>query len=692
MNLSSHLGALRALLVSVGFASLSALAVGAESPNFLNFPRSGDVSAASEAPAFAWRVEQAGTFRLMFAQAPTFTPRELFTKDESDGQPISGVELSPDARFIAYRTGEPLWGEKAYNPASLIVPAELTLWVINTDAGSKPRRLGPGTGMKFAPSGAKLLYKHGDDLSIVDPNASPDNPVKIANGGKFGAVEWAPDARSLAFTQTRGGFAFIGHYVFGADRIEWLVTGPDRLSAPHWSPDGKRIAYLRWAGIEHTRAYDLGASEPFTLEIVDVATQQTHALWQAPGPAMFPYPDDPDTSIRWIDNDRLTFYSEHDGWGRLYGIAAKGGTPTPITPPNCEVSESESAPGGRVLVVHNCPDLNTRHLSSFDSRTGERRDIKNDDIVLSHLTAGTDRYAAFTGASADSASMLRVLDLRDNRIAFSEKPSAYGYTPSFTTPAPEVVRIEAEDGGISYAQLFLPKTPGKHPAIVWYHGGPYQQSFPAHQGYFYAMNREMAARGYVVLSLNYRGSEGYGLKTREHPQRAWRGAAEVRDAAAAGRWLAARSDVDSNRIGAWGGSYGGLMTLQSVARHSEIFKVGVALYPLVDWSFSSPNSGWWDPSRNFGVSDETRKLAFDSSPVAMLDRWTSPVLLIAGDIDTAVDVAHTVDLTQKLRARRTEVKTLIVPNESHGFVLHSTQIRLWNEMSAFFDGHLKGQH
>lgn len=680
------------VLVAATAATAATAGANGASPHFLNFPRAGAVSGAADVAAFAWKIEQAGQSRILYAQAPDFTPRLLHSKADADGQPVSSVELSPDGRFVVFRTGETLWGQKAYNPASLIEPPELTLWVVATEPGAEVRRVGPGSGTLFAPSGARFLYRRGEDLHIVDLNAPADSASKIPNGAKLGAIKWSADGRSLAFTQGRGGYAFLGHYRLGADRIEWLVTGADRLSGPQWSPDGKSIAYLRLPGREHSRAYDLGASEPFVLEVVDVASKRVRTLWQAPGPAMFPYPDDPDTSVRWLDNERLTFYSEHDGWGRLYSIAAKGGTPTAITPPNCEVAESESVPltadGTRVLVVHNCPDLHTRHLSLIDPRTGERRDVKSTDVLISGVTLAADRFAAFIGGDANAAPLLRVFDLRDWKVVFSEQAADYGYIPRFTTPPPELVSIQAEDGGIAHGQLFLPKSSGKHPAIVWFHGGPYQQNFPSHQGHQYAMNRQLAELGYVVLGLNYRGSEGYGLKFREHPKRAWRGASEVLDAAAAARWLAARPEVDGSRIGAWGGSYGGLMTLQSLARHSDLFKAGVALYPLVDWSFSSKNSGWWDPSHDFGVSDETRQLAFESSPVAALDRWTSPVLLFTGDADVFVDVAHTVDLTQRLRARGVEVRTSMLPDESHGFVLHSTIVRLWDELSAFFAEHL----
>jgi dienelactone hydrolase len=127
-------------------------------------------------------------------------------------------------------------------------------------------------------------------------------------------------------------------------------------------------------------------------------------------------------------------------------------------------------------------------------------------------------------------------------------------------------------------------------------------------------------------------------------------ASEYRDVVAAGRWLAKRPDVDASRIGIWGGSYGGLLTAQALARNSDLFAAGVAVHGLFDWSWPSPRAFHLNPSDFFGVSEPTRARAFASSPLAAVDQWRSPVLLFSGDMDANVDVAETVDLAQKLRA------------------------------------------
>lgn len=245
------------------------------------------------------------------------------------------------------------------------------------------------------------------------------------------------------------------------------------------------------------------------------------------------------------------------------------------------------------------------------------------------------------------------------------------------------------------AQVFVPRTKGKHAALIFVHGGPQRQMFPAfHYSEYYARNyafsRRLADLGYVVLSVNYRSGVGYGRAFREAEGRGWRGASEYRDVVAGAKWLAGRDDVDAKRIGIWGGSYGGLLTGQALARNSDLFAAGVAVHGVFDWSWPTPTPLGLNASKFFGVSDATRQQAFEASPLAAIDRWKSPVLLFSGDQDMNVDVRETVDLAQKLKARGVEVKTVLVPGEAHGFVRNATWVQLWQELSAFFAQRLGG--
>lgn len=677
------------LLTAVSFPALAA------DEDFLAYPMATEVSAA-DAPAFAWLVRQDKRSKLMLASAPSFAARELFARDDVDGDPITRVVISPDGKRVAFQTGSAIAGDDGYNPASLIDPPKATLWLIDAKAGAKPVKLGIGTAPRFAPDGTRVLWRRGRDLwalDLADAKAKPE--VLIAGGARFGGAIFSQDGKTLIFTQDRGGFSHLGSFPIGGDRIDWLVTGADRLTQPMLSPDGKTVAYLRWPGREHTVTTDGTVNQAFAVETVDLATREVKVLWQTRDAAGSGASDDPEGHLRWADDRNIVFRSEQDGWARLYAVPRTGGTPRALTPTNCEVAESELAAPDTLFVVHNCRDIDTRQLSQISVSTGREQPIASDDMVMGlAAAAGDGRYVAYSGSTPDDAPLLRVLDLQTMKLAYREQPRDHGYAHRFTAPPPKSVRFKAADGGTVPAQIFLPSTPGPHPALVYVHGGPPRQMFPAFHfsPYYagdYAMNRRYAELGYVVVAVNYRSGVGYGRAFREAEKRGWRGASEYQDVLGAGRWLADRKDVDPKRIGIWGGSYGGLLTAQALARDSKLFAAGVAIHGVFDWSWPSSIPGHLNPSGFFGVSEADRPKAFASSPVGAIDGWRSPVLLFSGDQDMNVDVGETVDLTQKLRARGVDVETVILPGEAHDFVRHSAWQRLWRDSINFFEKKLR---
>ena len=153
---------------------------------------------------------------------------------------------------------------------------------------------------------------------------------------------------------------------------------------------------------------------------------------------------------------------------------------------------------------------------------------------------------------------------------------------------------KAADGLEIHNQLFLPKDlkPGeRRPAIVFVHGGPVRQMMPGYHymqfyHWAYGINQWLANQGYVVMSINYRSGIGYGRSFRTAPNTGGAGNAEYQDVVAGGKYLQTRPDVDPNRVGIWGLSYGGVLTSQALARNSDIFKAGVDLAGVHLWGSS----------------------------------------------------------------------------------------------------------
>jgi dipeptidyl aminopeptidase/acylaminoacyl peptidase len=269
-------------------------------------------------------------------------------------------------------------------------------------------------------------------------------------------------------------------------------------------------------------------------------------------------------------------------------------------------------------------------------------------------------------------------------IAASALPKDF---PSDKLVEPQALTFPSDDGLEIHGQLFVPRghtQPG--PALIFVHGGPPRQMMPAfHYMYYYhnayAENQYLASRGYVVLSVNYRLGIMYGRAFREPANAGWRGSSEYKDVLAGAKYLQSLPGVDPKRIGIWGGSYGGLLTALALARNSDIFAAGVDFHGVHDWSALIGS--------RFGADapdyKEAEKLAFDSSPVASVAGWKSPVLLIHGDDDRNVPFGQTVDLVQRLRRQNVEFEQLIFPDEIHDLLLWKSWVRGYRATAEFFE-------
>ena len=208
---------------------------------------------------------------------------------------------------------------------------------------------------------------------------------------------------------------------------------------------------------------------------------------------------------------------------------------------------------------------------------------------------------------------------------------------------PEIVITKADDGLEIHNQLFLPKDlkPGeRRPAIVFVHGGPPRQMMPAYHymqfyHWAYGINQWLANQGYIVMSINYRLGVGYGHSFQRAANGGAQGNSEYQDVLAGGKYLQTRPDVDPNRVGIWGLSYGGLLTAEALARNSDIFKAGVDLAGV----------------HLEGNSLDPESVSYKSSAISAIDGWKSPVLLVQGDDDRNVSFLQTVGLVQLLRQR-----------------------------------------
>jgi dipeptidyl aminopeptidase/acylaminoacyl peptidase len=319
-------------------------------------------------------------------------------------------------------------------------------------------------------------------------------------------------------------------------------------------------------------------------------------------------------------------------------------------------------------------------------------------IEVSPVITGDGKTVAFLRADAQQPMLPAVFSAVGSSLALAaDRIPADFPSSSLVTPRPVILR--AADGVEFHCQLFETGGGGrKKPAVVFAHGGPRRQMYLGwhERDYYanaYALNQYLAARGYVVLSVNFRLGIGYGFDF-EYPEKTRRrGAAEYRDILAAGKYLQSLPQVDPKRIGIWGGSYGGLLTALALARNSDIFAAGVDVHGVHDWT------EWGGELKAEAQSDLTRveknnltqalRIAWESSPVADIKSWKSPVLLIHGDDDRNVEFVQTIDLVNRLRDSGVSVEELMLPDEVHGFLLHRSWLQVNKAIADFFDRKLR---
>ena len=188
----------------------------------------------------------------------------------------------------------------------------------------------------------------------------------------------------------------------------------------------------------------------------------------------------------------------------------------------------------------------------------------------------------------------------------------------------------------------------------------------------YAVNEWLASEGYIVMSVNYRSGIGYGKSFRTSANTGGGGNAEYRDVLAAGKYLQSRPDVDPARVGIWGLSYGGVLTAQALARNSDVFAAGVDMAGVHLW----------------GSSLDSSSVSYQSSAIAAINTWRSPVLIWQGDDDRNVQFSQTIGLVDLLRAHNVPYELIVIPDDTHETLLHRRWLYTFGRIQDFLKRNL----
>lgn len=667
----------------------------------LSAPFPTDLVAATAKNRIAWVFNAQGRRNVWVAEpAPNgtgYTARQVTKYTEDDGQDIGELAFTPDAESIVYTRGGDLeFSEKPYpNAARTPQGVEQDVWIVPCNGG-EPRKLAEGHSPVVSPKGDAVAYVLKGQIWLAKLNGSDKPQQLIHSRGESNSLRWSRDGNYLAFVSDRGDHSFIGVYSFSAQTLTYPDASTDHDMEPVWSPDSRRLAFLRIPQSKDDLLFKpKRTATPWSIRVIDVAAGTAREVWKAAEGRGSAFREvTAENQVLWAADDKLVFPWERDGWTHLYSVSAQGGNPALLTPGAFEVEDVALSPDLTTVVYSsNQDDIDRRHIWKVPASGGQPTAMSSGTGIETAAVMSSDGKTVAVLRSDARLPMRPAVLAGTNDIRDLAKDSVPADFPAAQLVIPQQVIFSAADGLVLHGQLFLPPkgATGRHPAAVFFHGGSRRQMLLGwhYMGYYsnaYAMNQYLASRGYVVLSVNYRSGIGYGVEFREALNYGAAGASEFNDVQGAGLYLRTRDDVDPKRIGLWGGSYGGYLTALGLARSSDLFAAGVDMHGVHDWNEELKN---WSKEYQPAAPSEASRLAWESSPLASVDTWRSPVLLVHGDDDRNVPFSETVNLVQALRKQGVTFEQLIFPDEIHDFLLYKSWLAAYTATADFFDRHLR---
>jgi dipeptidyl-peptidase-4 len=626
--------------------------------------------------------------------------------------PVTAPLLSPDGRWVAFvRDGQ------IYAYAITRGPAPTAI-----DKGEKPLvwAAGSNSNPRWSPDGSKLAFvSDRADHSFIGILDVKKRAVSFISPGvdRDTSPTWSQDGKRLAFIRRPGlpfgmqaqqGGGGIGNppgpaynpaqagargrggppspgAAPQATALRQAQDRPEQGRGAAGQAAGQRggerggVSNAPLVGVPGLYSAVLPGGYRLSFRVADVATGESREFWHpTPDQTMFGAVN----SIVWA-GDSVLFTVEPGEWLRFYAVKVDGqiAEPLAITPDEGfieGVAFTSLSPDGRTLYYcNNLGDIERRHLWKVAVSGGEPVQLtRGDGIETYPVPVASGKQVAMLSADARRPQSIALAPVEGGvvKVVYPTLPKEF---PLEQHVIPVNVMTKAADGLEIHNQLFLPKDikPGeRRPAMIFVHGGPVRQMLLGyHYMWFYhmayAMNQWLTAQGYVVLSVNFRSGVGYGRSFRNAPNTGQRGNAEYQDVVAGAKYLQGRDDVDPNRVGIWGLSYGGLLTSQALARNSDIFVAGV------DFAGVHLYTNTLDPENT----------AYKSSAISAIDTWKSPVLLVHGDDDRNVAFTQTSGLVQLLRARNVYHELIVFPDDVHESLIHKRWLYTFDRMEQFLD-------
>ncbi len=515
-------------------------------------------------------------------------------------------------------------------------------------------------------------------INEAGDRAKPDNVPSYVNESAY--TEEIPGRTNVGDTQARLRIAIL-EAVTG--EVKWVDPGvKDRevqLQAPLWNEAGTKAVLVARATDNKDRW--ILALDPATGKTRVLFTEHDDAWLNGPGAQ----------TLGWLKNGiEVYFESEKSGYAHLYTVGFDGGEPKQLTSGKFEVSSVElSHDGSKFYLTTSEVGPGERHFYSMNVTGGTRTQITKEAGSHRVVLSPDEKYMADVYSYVTKPPELFTAD---NRPGASEKKLTSSPAKDFWdypwTDVP-IVQVPARDGAMVPAHFYKPANyRNGGPAVVFVHGAGYAQNvhkyWSPNYSHEYLFHHFLMEHGYMVLDMDYRASAGYGRDWRAAIYRHM-GGKDLEDNVDGAKYLVAHG-ADPKRIGIYGGSYGGFITLMAMFTTPDVFAAGAALRPVTDWAHY--NNGYTANILNLPQKDDEayRK----SSPIFFADGLKGALLICHGMVDTNVFFQDSVRLVQRLiELHKDNWSIAPYPVEDHGFLQPSSWADEYKRIFQLFETNLK---
>jgi dipeptidyl aminopeptidase/acylaminoacyl peptidase len=573
-------------------------------------------------------------------------PKEIFIEDKN----VDNIRLSPDGKFITYRLTKTGNGAK-----NTVVPNYVTESGFTTDLPARTKVGATQNTYEF------FVYDIGRDTTLaVKPSALQ---------GMMDPTDFRKDYAQKASQQS--------DKEKKTDKKE-----PSQRSVifhgPFWSPNGKNNFVV--VRSQDNKDRWLASLDPATQTLTQLDRQRDEAWIGGPGTGGFFGAG----SAGWIDGNTFWFISEESGYSHLYTYNVDTKKKTALTSGSYEVQSVDLSNDKKsFFITTNEVHPGEKHFVRLPVTGGKAVQLTsmtgNNEVTISP----DEKWLAIRQSYSNKPWELYLQENKPGAKALQITTSLSDEFKSYAWRDPQLVTVKARDGANVYARLFKPANPNGA-AVVFVHGAGYLQN--AHKwwsSYFreYMFHNLLADQGYTVLDMDYRASAGYGRDWRTGIYR-FMGGKDLTDNVDGAKWLVDSHNIDPKRIGIYGGSYGGFITLMAMFTTPDVFASGAALRPVTDWAHY--NHSYTSNILNEPFADSLSYAK--SSPLYYADGLKGHLLMCHGMVDVNVHFQDVVRLSQRLiELGKDNWELAVYPVEDHGFVEPSSWTDEYKRILKLFD-------